>query len=92
MVTCRQTFINVGGRFYDFELKIAKKANITILIIIILYDFKKISSMLDEKLPNNITVLLYLRIYFGGLSAVEKSCFEAPHTTSCVMRTALDPL
>ena len=40
----------------------------------------------------NITVLPYLRIYFRGLNAIRKSCFETLHTTSCVTRTALDRL
>ena len=31
-------------------------------------------------------------IYFKGLNAIEKSCFETLHTTSCVTRTALDRL
>ena len=40
----------------------------------------------------NLTVLPYLRIYFRVLNAIEKSCFETLHTTSCVTRTALDRL
>ena len=40
----------------------------------------------------NLTVLPYLRIYFRVLNAIEKSCFETLHTTSCVARTALDRL
>ena len=40
----------------------------------------------------NLTVLPYLRIYFRVLNAIEKSCFETLHATSCVARTALDRL
>ena len=40
----------------------------------------------------NLTVLPYLRTYFRGLNAIRKSCFETPHTASCVTRTVLDRL
>ena len=33
----------------------------------------------------NLTVLPYLRIYFRVLNAIEKSCFETLHATSCVL-------
>ena len=37
----------------------------------------------------NPSVLPYQRIYFRGLNAVGKSCFETPHTASCVGKTVL---